>query len=42
MTEPIIAVQGLTKQVSDTTGSLTILHDITFSLAPQESGAGRA
>jgi putative ABC transport system ATP-binding protein len=39
MTSPLIAVQGLTKQVSDATGMLTILHDISFTLAPQESAA---
>lgn len=39
MSEPIIAVQKITKQVSDATGSLTILHDIEFQLQPQESVA---
>jgi putative ABC transport system ATP-binding protein len=39
MSEPIIAVQKITKQVADSTGSLTILHDIDFELAPRESVA---
>jgi putative ABC transport system ATP-binding protein len=39
MTTPIIAVQRLTKQVVDSTGTLTILHDIDFTLQPQGSAA---
>ena len=39
MSEPIINVQKITKQVTDATGSLTILHDIEFQLQPQESVA---
>jgi putative ABC transport system ATP-binding protein len=39
MSEPIIAVQQVTKQVADSTGTLTILHEITFSLAARESVA---
>jgi putative ABC transport system ATP-binding protein len=39
MTPPIIAVQHLTKQVVDSTGTLTILHDIDFTLQPRESAA---
>ena len=39
MNETIIAVERVTKQVRDSTGVLTILHDIDFSLAPQESVA---
>ena len=39
MSEPIIAVQRVTKQVADATGSLTILHDIDFELRPRESVA---
>jgi len=39
MSESIIAVQHLTKQVTDATGSLTILHDITFELRERESVA---
>jgi putative ABC transport system ATP-binding protein len=39
MQEPIIAVRGLTKQVRDSTGTLTILHQIDFQLAPRESVA---
>jgi putative ABC transport system ATP-binding protein len=37
--EAIIQVQGVTKQVSDAGGMLTILHEIDFSLQPQESVA---
>jgi putative ABC transport system ATP-binding protein len=39
MSEPIIAVQNITKQVTDATGSLTILHDINFELRERESVA---
>jgi putative ABC transport system ATP-binding protein len=39
MSEPIIAVQNLTKQVADSTGTLTILHDINFELRERESVA---
>lgn len=39
MSEPIIAVERVTKQVHDSTGSLTILHEIDFSLPPGESAA---
>jgi len=39
MSEPIIAVQHITKQVADSTGSLTILHDINFELRARESVA---
>ena len=39
MSEPIIAVEHLSKRVSDSTGTLTILHDINFTLRPQESAA---
>jgi putative ABC transport system ATP-binding protein len=39
MSEPIIAVRHVTKRVTDATGTLTILHDIDFSLQPQESAA---
>jgi putative ABC transport system ATP-binding protein len=39
MLEPIIAVEHVTKQVHDSTGSLTILHEIDFRLAPKESVA---
>jgi putative ABC transport system ATP-binding protein len=35
----IIAVQKITKQVVDSTGTLTILHEIDFQLAPRESAA---
>jgi putative ABC transport system ATP-binding protein len=39
MHTPIIAVSGLTKQVADSSGTLTILHDINFTLQPQQSAA---
>jgi putative ABC transport system ATP-binding protein len=39
MSEPIIAVEHVTKQVQDSTGTLTILHEIDFSLAPRQSAA---
>ena len=39
MSEPIIAVQHVTKQVTDATGTLTILHDIDFELRERESVA---
>ena len=39
MSEPLIAVKGVTKQVADSTGSLTILHEISFKLLPRESVA---
>ncbi|MFY7973820.1 MAG: ABC transporter ATP-binding protein [Rubrivivax sp.] len=39
MSQPIIAVQKISKQVADATGTLTILHDIDFALRPQESVA---
>ena len=39
MSESIIEVQRVSKRVADSTGELTILHDINFSLAAQESAA---
>ena len=39
MPEPIIAVERVTKQVKDSTGTLTILHEIDFDLQPRESVA---
>ena len=39
MTEPIITVQGVTKQVEDSGGVLTILHEIDFTLAARQSAA---
>ena len=39
MSEPIIAVERLTKRVQDSTGVLTILHDIDFTLQAQRSVA---
>ena len=39
MSSPIIVVDRLQKQVTDATGTLTILHDISFTLAERESVA---
>jgi len=39
MTDPIIAVRHITKQVVDSSGTLTILHDIDFSLQRRQSAA---
>ena len=39
MPEPIIVVEHLTKRVQDSTGTLTILHDIDFTLQAQRSVA---
>jgi putative ABC transport system ATP-binding protein len=39
MTDPIIAVRHGTKRVTDSSGTLTILDDIDFSLQPRESAA---
>ena len=39
MTPAIIAVEHLTKRVSDATGTLTILHNISFTLQARESAA---
>jgi putative ABC transport system ATP-binding protein len=39
MSEPIIAVDHVFKRVSDATGELVILHDISFSLKARESVA---
>jgi putative ABC transport system ATP-binding protein len=39
MSDPIIAVEHVTRQVTDSTGTLTILHDIDFALRPRESTA---
>jgi putative ABC transport system ATP-binding protein len=39
MSEPIIAVEHVSKQVRDSTGTLTILHEIDFALAAEESVA---
>jgi putative ABC transport system ATP-binding protein len=36
---PIITVERISKQVVDSTGSLTILHEIDFTLQPRESAA---
>ena len=36
---PIIAVEHVTKEVSDSTGVLTILHDIDFTLTARQSAA---
>jgi putative ABC transport system ATP-binding protein len=39
MSDSIIEVQGVRKEVSDATGTLTILHDVSFTLAARESAA---
>ena len=39
MSKPIIAVEHVTKQVQDSTGTLTILHDIDFTLEQGRSAA---
>jgi putative ABC transport system ATP-binding protein len=39
MSEPIISVCHITKQVVDSSGTLTILHDIDFSLERRQSAA---
>ncbi len=39
MSPPIIAVEHVSKQVRDATGTLTILDDIDFTLAPRQSAA---
>ncbi|MFN9195341.1 MAG: ATP-binding cassette domain-containing protein, partial [Pseudomonadota bacterium] len=39
MSDSIIAVERVTKQVADTSGTLTILYDIEFTLRPRESVA---
>jgi putative ABC transport system ATP-binding protein len=39
MTEPIIAVEHVYKSVTDSTGTLDILRDIDFTLAPRETVA---
>jgi len=39
MSQPIIAVERLTKRVQDSTGTLTILHEIDFTLERQRSVA---
>ena len=39
MPESVIAVERVSKQVRDTSGVLTILHDIDFTLAAHESAA---
>ena len=36
---PIISVHGITKEVTDSTGTLTILHEIDFELRARESVA---
>ena len=39
MSEPIICVEHVHKSVTDSTGTLDILRDIDFSLAPRETAA---
>jgi putative ABC transport system ATP-binding protein len=39
MAEPIISVEHVNKSVTDSTGTLDILRDIDFTLAPKETAA---
>ncbi len=39
MPDAIVAIEGVTKEVRDATGTLTILHDIDARLAPRASAA---
>ncbi|HWI79982.1 MAG TPA: ABC transporter ATP-binding protein [Ramlibacter sp.] len=39
MSDPIISVEHVHKSVTDSTGTLDILRDINFSLAPRETAA---
>ena len=39
MSDPIIAVEHVTRSVTDSTGTLTILHDIDFRLLARQSTA---
>jgi putative ABC transport system ATP-binding protein len=39
MSEPIISVEHVHKSVTDSTGTLAILRDIDFALAPRETAA---
>lgn len=39
MSDSIIAVDRITKQVNDSSGPLTILHEVSFELQPQQSVA---
>ncbi|NML48116.1 ABC transporter ATP-binding protein [Ramlibacter sp. G-1-2-2] len=39
MSEPIISIQHVYKSVTDSTGTLDILRDIDFALAPRETAA---
>ena len=39
MSDSIIAVEHVTRSVTDSTGTLTILHDIDFRLQPRQSTA---
>jgi putative ABC transport system ATP-binding protein len=39
MSDPIISVEHLHKSVTDSTGTLDILRDMNFSLAPRETAA---
>jgi len=39
MSDPIIAVEHVTRSVTDSTGTLVILHDIDFSLQRRQSTA---
>src|SRR6476620_8124358 len=39
MSDPIISVEHVHKSVTDSTGTLDILRDIDFTLAPKETAA---
>ncbi|HET9644461.1 MAG TPA: ATP-binding cassette domain-containing protein [Burkholderiaceae bacterium] len=39
MSQPIVTVENVSKQVADSSGVLTILHEISFELWPRESAA---
>ena len=39
MSDSIIAVDRISKQVNDSSGPLTILHEVSFELQPQQSVA---
>ncbi|MFZ9335355.1 MAG: ATP-binding cassette domain-containing protein, partial [Burkholderiaceae bacterium] len=39
MSEPVISVEHLFKSVTDATGTLDILRDVDFRLAPRETVA---
>lgn len=39
MSEPILIVDGVSKRVQDSTGTLTILHELSLALEPRQSVA---